>query len=142
MINNARIKNESNNYFVSVGSTLASKINVNSCNPLDYIQSNVQSMAIPNYYENDVTFAINSLKHSSPGWDNIPTLIAKHVIHWYIKPLVFLINQSLTEAVFPDELKLAKVIPVFKAGSSMELSNYRPISVLILFFKSLWKTYV
>ena len=128
--NNIRISNEFNNYFVSVGSALASKINVNSCNPLDYIQSNVQSMAIPNYYENDVTLAINSLKNSSPGWDNIPTLIAKHVIHCYIKPLVFLINQSLTEGVFPDELKLAKVIPVFKAGSSMELCNYRSISVL------------
>ena len=93
-------------------------------------------MAIPNYYENDVTLAINSLKNSSPGWDNIPTLIAKHVIHCYIKHLLFLINQSLIEGVFPDELKLAKVIPVFKAGLSMELSNCRPISVLF-FFKSL-----
>ena len=129
--NDIRISNEFNNYPVSVGSTLASKINVNSCNPLDTIQSNVQSMAIPNYYENDVTLAINSLKHSSPGWDNIPTLIAKHVIHGYIKHLLFLINQSLIEGVFPDELKLAKVIPVYKAGSSMQLSKYRPISVLI-----------
>ena len=135
--NDIRISNEFNNYFVSVRSVLASKINVNSCNPLDYIQSNVQSMAIPNYYENDVTLAINSLKNSSPGWDNIPTLIAKHVIHCYIKPLVFLINQSLIEGVFPDELKLAKVIPVFKAGSSMELSNYRPISVQFFFQKSM-----
>ena len=140
MLNNERIENdiriskEFNNYFVSVGSTLASKINDNSCNPLDYIQSNVQSMAIPNYNENDVTLAINSLKNSS-GWDNIPTLIAKHVIHCYIKLLVFLINQYLIEGVFPDELKLAKVIPVYKAGSSMELSNDRPIPVLIFFSK-------
>ena len=65
MLNNGRIKNdiriskEFNNYFVSVGSTLASKINDNSCNPLDYIPCNVQSMAIHNYYENDVTFAIH-----------------------------------------------------------------------------------
>ena len=130
--NDIRITNEFNNYYVSVVSTLASKIKVNSCNPLDYIQSNVQSMAIPNYYDNDVTLAINSLKNSSLGLDNILTLIAKHVIHCYIKPLVFLINQSLIEGVFPDELKLAKVIPVYKAGSSMELSNYRPISVLNL----------
>ena len=67
MLNNERIENdiiisnEFNNYFVSVVSTLASKINDNSCNPLDYIQSNVQSMAIPNYYANDVTLAINSI---------------------------------------------------------------------------------
>ena len=80
-------------------------------------------MAIPNYYENDVTLTINSLKNSSPSWDNIPTLIAMHVIHCYIKPLVFFINQSLIEGVFPDELKLAKVITVFKAASSMELHH-------------------
>ena len=135
--NDIRISKEFNHYCVSVGSSLASKINDNSCNLLDYIQSNIQSMAIPNYYEYDVTLAINSLKNSSPGWDNIPTLIGKHVIPCYIKPLVFIINQSLIEGVFPDELKLTKVIPVYKAGSSMELSNYRPISVLICFFKSL-----
>ena len=96
-------------------------------------------MAIPNYYENDVTLAINSLKNSSPGWHNIPTLIAKHVIHCYIKPLAFLINQSLIEGVFPDELKLAKVIPVYKAGSSMKLSNYRLISVLFSFLQKSMK---
>ena len=46
-------------------------------------------MAIPNYNENDVTLVINSLNNSSPGWDNIPTLIAKQIIHCYIKPIVF-----------------------------------------------------
>ena len=46
---------------------------------------------------------------------------------------------SFTEDVFSDELKLANVIPVFKAGSSMELSNYRPISVLKNIFKSMKK---
>ena len=61
-------------------------------------------------------------------------MIAKQVIHCYIKPLVFVIIQSLTEGVFPDELKLAKVIPVYKAESSMELYNYRTTS--ILFFSS------
>ena len=70
-------------------STRASKINNSSCNLLDYIQSNVQSMSMPNYNKNDVTLVINYLNNSSPGWYNIPALIAKQVIHCYIKPLVF-----------------------------------------------------
>ena len=51
MLNNERIENyiriskEYSNYCVYVGSTLASKINDNSYDPLDYIQSIVQSMA-------------------------------------------------------------------------------------------------
>ena len=64
-------------------------------------------------------------------------MIFQFSLHKVFKLLVFLINQSLIEGVFPDELKLAKVIPVYKAGSSMELPNYIPISVLIFFFKSL-----
>ena len=87
--------------------------------------------SIPNYNKNDVTRIINSLNNCSPGWDNIPALIAKQAIHCYIKPLVCLINQSLIEVVFPDEQKFAKIIPVYKARSSMELSNYRTISVLL-----------
>ena len=87
--NDIRISKEFNNYFVSVCSTLASKINDNSCNPLDYIQNNVQSMAIPNYSENYDILAINSLKNSSPGWDNILTLIANKFIPCYIRALVF-----------------------------------------------------
>ena len=39
----------------------------------------------------------------------------------------------LSGYIFPDELKLAKVIPIYKSGSSMELNNYRPISVLNIF---------
>ena len=36
---------------------------------------------------------------------------------------------------FPDELKLAKVIPIYKSGSTMELNNDIPISVLNIFSK-------
>ena len=75
--------------------------------PNEFNIGNVQSMAIPNYNEHDVALVINYLNNSSSGWDNIPALIAKQVIHCYIKHCIFLINQSLIEGVFPDELKLA-----------------------------------
>ena len=37
---------------------------------------------------------------------------------------------SLVEVIFPSELKLAKVVPIFKSGESDKVPNYRPISVL------------
>jgi len=46
------------------------------------------------------------------------------------KPLTHLINLSLTQGTFPDSLTIAKVVPVFKQGSRMLCTNYRPISVL------------
>lgn len=36
---------------------------------------------------------------------------------------------------FPDELKIAKVIPVYKGGGETKIKNYRPISVLPVFSK-------
>ena len=39
--------------------------------------------------------------------------------------------------VFPDLLKIAIVSPVFKTGDTVDISNYRPISVLPCFSKIL-----
>ena len=49
--------------------------------------------------------------------------------------LAFLINESLSEGIFPDALKVAKVVPIFKAGDTKHVTNYRPISVLSTFSK-------
>ena len=41
-----------------------------------------------------------------------------------------LINQSLCTGMFPDKLKIAKVIPLFKKDDNKSFGNYRPISLL------------
>ena len=79
--------------------------------------------------------AINSLENASAGWDQIPTFIAKRSIQHYLKPLTYLINKSIHQGIFPDELKVAKVFPVYKSGDKTNISNYRPISVLSFFSK-------
>ena len=38
---------------------------------------------------------------------------------------------------FPDDLKITRVTPVFKAGNENEVGNYRPISILLCFSKIL-----
>ena len=55
------------------------------------------------------------------------------------KPLLHIFNQSLQSGIFPDNLKIARVTPLFKKGSNSELVNYRPISVLPCFSKILEK---
>ena len=39
-------------------------------------------------------------------------------------------NDSLERGVFPDELKLSEVIPLFKKADSFDKTNYRPVSLL------------
>ena len=44
--------------------------------------------------------------------------------------LTHIISQSLKNGIFPDELKLAEVIPLFKKVDPFDKINYRPVSLL------------
>ena len=46
------------------------------------------------------------------------------------RPITYIINLSIKQRTFPDNLKIAKVIPICKQGSRSLFDNYRPISVL------------
>ena len=84
---------------------------------------------------NQVREVINSLNNSSPGHDELPPFVAKACMDEFIKPITHMINESLKSGVFPSELKLARVVPIFKSGDPSLLTNYRPISVLSFFSK-------
>ena len=75
------------------------------------------------------------LKNSSPGWDNFQSNVIKDTSDLLLLPLTHLLNLSITQGVFPDELKIAKVIPIFIIGDSAQIGNYRPVSVLPFFSK-------
>ena len=134
-VNNSRtIANEFNNFFVSIGPALADTITC-SVDPMSYVDNIMNSIAISYVSYMDVKNIILSLKNSSPGYDELPAFIAKQCIDNYVMPLTYIINMSLMEGIFPSELKLAKVVPIFKSGESDKVTNYRPISVLSFFSK-------
>ena len=72
----------------------------------------------------------NPLKYISSGSDSISNHLLKYAATTISKPLMVIINQMLTNGIFPEKLKLAKVIPVLKSGDDQLFSNYRPISLL------------
>ena len=80
---------------------------------------------------------INSLKDSACGWDELSAVIIKSASEFITPPLVFICNLSLKTSCFPDQLKIAKVIPLFKADDPRIFSNYRPVSVLPVISKIL-----
>ena len=69
----------------------------------------------------------------------MPASVMKKCVHDYITPLTYLVNSSIEQGIFPSELKIAKVFPIFKAGDEQLITNYRPISVLNFFSKILEK---
>jgi hypothetical protein len=54
---------------------------------------------------------------ASIGPDEIPLTVVKFAINYIFSTLSLITNHSLEKSVLPDALKLAKVVPLFKAGS-------------------------
>jgi len=83
-----------------------------------------------------VTNTALSLKTKvSSGHDELSTKIMKKCIYTLCVLLTHVINLSLSTGVFPNQLKVAKVAPVFKASNPTLFNNYRPISLLPAFSK-------
>ena len=76
----------------------------------------------------------------STGLDGIPARFLKDAAPVLKIPITFLINKSISEGVVPDELKLAKVKPLFKKNDRLRPENYRPVSILSIVSKILEKS--
>jgi len=67
---------------------------------------------------------------NSSGHDLLSNRMIKKEMSWFATILPSLINSSMEEGIFPNVLKQATVIPVFKKGEKDNMNNYRPISLL------------
>ena len=52
-----------------------------------------------------------------------------------LEPFMHICNLSFSKGIFPQQMKIAKVIPIFESGDKSQFNNYRPISVLSQFSK-------
>ena len=92
--------------------------------------------------EDEVIGIVKTCKHeTSTDSNDLSMSVIKKVIQPIILPLTAIFNMSFQTGVFPSNMKLAKIIPVFKSGSKAEFNNYRPISLLSQFSKILEKLY-
>ena len=63
----------------------------------------------------------------------------KEIIGHIVEPLSYIFNQSILNDEFPDSMKLADVVPLYKNKEHYLESNYRPISLLTTISKILEK---
>jgi hypothetical protein len=109
---------------------------------MDFLQGNYsESILLRPTDTNKIINIIKDLKNTSPGWDNISPSVIKDSVHIIVGPLVHIINLSLSSGTFPKELKIAKVLPLFKSGDASFFNNYRPVSVLPVVSKVFNKIY-
>lgn len=89
----------------------------------------------------EVIHIINNIKvTNSVGIDGLPINLFRTISANISEPLSYIINQSVIEGKFPNILKIAKIVPVYKnKGDKMLVENYRPISILTILSKILEK---
>ncbi|ELT88563.1 hypothetical protein CAPTEDRAFT_67292, partial [Capitella teleta] len=75
----------------------------------------------------------------APGPDGIPSSVPKDTADPFTPIWTHIINLSLSQGVFPIELKIAQIKPLYKNGSRTSVNNYHSISLLPSFSKILEK---
>ena len=138
-----KIVNNFNDYFVSIGSIIESKIPTSNGTYCEYLKNIQCSKSF--YLEPTSPFEISNIIDSldinkSTGPNSIPVFILKIMKEFFSKWLSKIINMSFEVSIFPDFLKVAKIIPLHKKDSKLNYKNYRPISLLSVFSKIFEKT--
>lgn len=66
---------------------------------------------------------IKTLEDSAPGIDNIHVKIIKETAPVLAPVISKMINKSLLTGIFPEKLKIAKVVPIHKRGKANDITN-------------------
>ena len=139
------IANGFNEFFINVGPNLAKKIVPPKENTsiFDYLgDRNKFSMYLFNIEESEIIKTVNDCcNKTSTDCNDINMLIVKKTIKNIVIPFTYICNLSFEFGIFPDNMKTAKVIPLFKSGENNIFTNYRPVSLLPQFSKILEKLF-
>ena len=137
------IADKFNSFFSNIGLKLAREMESTTNGTYEKFLTNpcLNKLSLLPIDEETTIKIIDGIKaKNSEGVDGLSVKLLKAIKYETSKAITHIINQSLHTGIFPDKLKLAKVIPVFKKGDKTKLDNYRPISILQVISKIFERT--
>ena len=136
-----KINTNFNNFFTNVGPNTENLIpKVPNISPSKFLRNRNQiNFVIAHVANEEILDIINPLENKSTGPSSIPLKMLSVIPDLIIIPLAHIINMSFLTGVYPDLLKIVKIVPIHKGGSSQDVNNYRPISLLSIFDKIIEK---
>ena len=131
------IANALNNHFAKIDKNLADKVRPERNDLFKHCLTDPisDSLFLQPTNNSEVLKEINQLKNEATI--DIRVSLLKYVKQQIVNGLVIIFNKSFEEGCFPELLKIAKVIPIYKSEDPTDPSNYRPISLLSVFDKLL-----
>ncbi|XP_072037659.1 uncharacterized protein [Amphiura filiformis] len=133
------LANDFNEHFTNIGMSNSCDVNNNNSNNVRRcgVDTKFKFIEITNA---EVMDELNSLSpKKASGLDDICVKLLKYGKEAVVPILCKIFNMSLKQGCFPDDLKIARVIPIYKGSNQDEFSNYRPISILPVCSKLLEK---
>ncbi|XP_065678128.1 uncharacterized protein LOC136093129 [Hydra vulgaris] len=129
------ISHEFNKFFIGIGPSLSNRISNTTASFNDFLVP-MDNCICSDELSSELSFkefevALNSVKRNkATGADKINGNV---IIDCFdiLKHILFKVfRASINQGIFPEQLKVAKVTPIFKEGGRSNISNFRPISVL------------
>ena len=126
------MSNIMNRYFAEIGSKLANNIPSTNNSITDYLGRPINNaFSFLPIIPEEIYDEINTLSNNkASGLYSCPIKLLKLGVTLLGEPLTILLNKSIETGTYPNKLKIAKVIPIYKADDESSPENYRPISLL------------
>jgi len=146
--NKQKIVNSFNDYFSSIAENLLQSHQDNSkakltnstyiCDSSVNISKSYPNMKYKYVSTQEIEKMIKSLKSKTAyGYDGVSTRILKWSAPYISAPLIYIFNKALEKGVYPTRLKYSTIVSIYKMGDRLNMSNFRPISLLLSFSKIL-----
>ncbi|CAB4037327.1 Hypothetical predicted protein, partial [Paramuricea clavata] len=125
-----------------IGPQLAENIPPSDFDPLHHVIPGANAFEFKNITRAELVSVLKKVKASkAPGRiDKISSKLLKGAGDSIIESLMYLFNLVLNTGIFPDDMRLAKVTPIYKSGERTNCGLYRPISIISVVAKILEKT--
>ena len=134
------ISDQMNKYFSNIGRLESNSITSATSHRKYLKQPTQNSMFLRAITEDELRKEIKKLNiHKATGPDNVSAQIIKRTESEVIQPLLHIINRTIEEGTYPEQLKIAKVVPIYKKKEKTNPGNYRPISLLSVINKLIEK---
>ena len=133
-----------NYFFTEVAENILENIPLSNKDYQQYLQNlkinNNDSIFLYPATEHEIADIIRNLKNSkSTDIYNHSVGMFKDNIDSLVAPITYIVNLILESGIFPDKLKIAKIIPLLKSGDVNDASNFRPIALLPILAKIIEK---
>ena len=117
---NDNIANEFNNYFCEIGPKLAQTIPPSNVDPLQYITANSNKFTFRQISPVELCRILDGIKlGKAAGLDKITNKLLKTAGYTICETLLYIFNLILDVGILPDDLKQAKVTPIYKEGDKI-----------------------